>query len=251
MRARLSGFSKGASGEFEVGVAIVQTRTLWHLLRSADVRSDSGLGLSSFNALLRFCTLRRGHLSCCGGLRSVEARFLCITNRLHANRDVLTVRREHSLCDIVINCKTTGTEVKPNVVSCKAVSDHNLVTHHMLDVLNHHLMQTQGPLPRGGSAGAPGAGSGAFQSSSTQVAQAAILAHGIHGGGDSEIDWVLNVFKEIGTTTGDVSVDDVVSRAVQEGRRLDRARVAAFAERLMMDGHIYSTSDENHFMPSA
>ncbi len=159
-----------------------------------------------------------------------------------------------------------GGQLSVSCTSCRAVEDANAVSHHMLDVLNTHLMNTRGPLPRGGAQAAAGAfGGGAFSSSSAASAHAAILAQNAYdghgaagaggaGGAGSDQLYIMELFRQHAAETDEgCSVREIAALAARDPARkhLGVDAIMRVTEALMMEGFIYSTVDDLHFKPTS
>ncbi len=166
--------------------------------------------------------------------------------------------RQCPLVDCVLAVKNQGGQMVLTVpaLGCVALADSNALTHHMLEVANAHLVATRGALPRTGGAGAGhgGGGAGAGGHAAAQALYSASFGAGAGGAGgaggpagDSEA--VLQLFRELSADTEGATPAQVAQRAAQLPgmQHLSKEQVAAITEKLMLDGHIYSTVDEQTY----
>jgi len=169
--------------------------------------------------------------------------------------------RQCPLVDCVLAVKNQGGQMVLTVpaLGCVALTDSNALTHHMLEVANTHLVATRGPLPRTGGAGAGhgGGGGGAGGHAAAQALYSASFGAGAGGGGGGgaaggpagDAEAVLALFRELSADTEGATPAQVAHRAAQlpATHHLSKEQIAAITEKLMLDGHIYSTVDEQTY----
>ena len=156
--------------------------------------------------------------------------------------------RQCPLVDCVLAVKNQGGQMVLTVpaLGCVALADSNALTHHMLEVANTHLVATRGHLPRTGGAGA-GHGAGAAQAAMYSASFGG--GGGGGGGGGSDSDAVLAIYRELSAESEGCSPAQVTHRASQlpGTKHLSKEQIAAISEKLMLDGHIYTTVDEQTY----
>ena len=162
------------------------------------------------------------------------------------------LRSGRPLVDAVIHTKAVsgGMELSTSgPENMRIVKDGNVLTHHILDCINTHLLNTRGPLPRSGS-------NNNGMSASASALYAAQLNLG--GGGDVSSnpnnDMVYNAFVEFCTTSEDGCNASAVFLLLQKDpstRHITMAMVEKACEDLMFEGKIYSTIDDVTFRPTA
>ncbi|EKX39999.1 replication protein A2, 32kDa [Guillardia theta CCMP2712] len=148
----------------------------------------------------------------------------------------------------------------------RTVTDFNELTYHLFDTIHAHLYNTRGPLadskPQTGfpsssfqSPGKPSMGPGFTSPSQPGGAGAGRVDSSRPAGGPvtDMREAVHKAFIDFGAT-GDLtglSIDNCVQQVSRVmGRSVSRAEVSSHIENLALDGHIYSTIDEEHFYPS-
>jgi replication factor A2 len=158
---------------------------------------------------------------------------------------------------VTLQCRAGAGANQVTVLDVRPLPDSNALTHHILDAINTHLLNTRGPLPRGG-AGA-GAGGGFAATSTAGIAHAAMMGltsgaavgPAAAGGGDGgDASYVLGLFRDLAPEREDgAAVRDVAAAAARDParRHLTMDAITRLAEQLMMEGHIYSTVDESHY----
>lgn len=138
---------------------------------------------------------------------------------------------------------------KRNVTAHKIrlVTDHNEVTYHGLEAAYVHMTKTKGPAPAlGGGMGAPPrqgmAPAGMYSSS-------AAGGGGVSGGVN---DLGLNPIQAatlqlIRGTSNDPRGLDISTIQQKLGGQFPSAEITKALDFLIMEGHLYNTTDENHF----
>jgi len=162
-----------------------------------------------------------------------------------------------------LRVKQQSNQKNINAFHLRVVTDFNEITYHLLDSIHSHLYNTQGPkasAPPTGSSnfaspGKPSTGpsGGAAPGGASTGAGAAISysapASGA-GGIQSLHDVVVKAFEELsdnGSGAG-ISVTDLANYASQRmGREIMKSAISVITDQLSMEGHIYSTVDEEHF----
>ena len=169
--------------------------------------------------------------------------FLERENELRSGRPLVEAVLQTKANSGGMELTTTGPE------SIKIVKDGNVLTHHILDCINTHLLNTRGPLPRSGS-------NNNGMSASASALYAAQLNLG--GGGDVSSnpnnDMVYNAFVEFCTTSEDGCNALAVFHLLQKDpstRHITMPMVEKACEDLMFEGKIYSTIDDVTFRPTA
>jgi hypothetical protein len=159
--------------------------------------------------------------------------------------------------DVVFEVRSSA-EKMCTPLSFSAVGDHNRITRHLLEVVYSHLTHTR-PLPvgAGGGGGGGGSGSGASPSGgygggggagSAAPGGSALGVGGDGGrGGDLAQDHatVWNIYKDPVDEENGTSLQEAIAKGKQLGLSEKAVRDATIT--LQMDGHVYSTVDENHF----
>jgi hypothetical protein len=163
---------------------------------------------------------------------------------------------------VTFQCTARGGQNAVTVLDVRPLTHSDALTHHILSTINTHLANTHGPLPRGGAGGGAG-GAGAGGSSHYAAASAAITAeatmggmlaasHGGSGGGD--LEYVLSLYRTHASDSEEgIAMREIAGIAMKEGRRphLNLEAVTRLSEQLMLEGHIYSTIDEQHYKPTS
>lgn len=149
-----------------------------------------------------------------------------------------------------------------NAFHMRKITDFNEITYHLLDSIHTHLYNTQGPKgsappggstnfaspgkpsmgPGGGAAGGPAGGAGAAVAAYSAPA----------GGAGAAMDLnacVMQAFEQFTDNGGSgVSITDILQYCMQQmGRDIPKASIVQVCDKLSMEGHIYSTVDEEHF----
>jgi hypothetical protein len=142
---------------------------------------------------------------------------------------------------ISMDLSTTGPE------NFRVIKDGNGLTHHILDCINTHLMNTRGPLPRTGS-------NAGYSSSSAQAMYAAQLSleGGSSGSGSNNAvnELVFDAFtRHINKTDNDGRASDVYQILQEDAatKHITMANIEKACEELMYEGRIYSTVDDMTF----
>lgn len=128
-----------------------------------------------------------------------------------------------------------------NAFSIRPVKDHNEVTYHLSQVIFQHLHLTKGSLGEGQNLGG---NMDAVKSHMAPVVPAVV-------GGMAPVDSeVLNIFNtpEAMNLDAGLTVADVVSRS---SNRFDHQTVMGAINRLVDEGHLYSTIDDAHWKSCA
>lgn len=120
-----------------------------------------------------------------------------------------------------------------NAFSIRPITDHNEVTYHLSQVIFQHLHLTKG------SAGQP------QQAMPAAVNPTAPAPTGMPGGMAPVDTEVLNIFNTADTSsdTG-LTVADIITHS---NNRFDHGTVMASINRLVDEGHLYSTIDDAHW----
>ena len=162
------------------------------------------------------------------------------------------VRSKGKYLDVVFEVKGNAARDCPPL-TFNLVTDPNRITRHLLEVVYGHLHNTRGPLaapPGAGGAQGGAAGSGSPSGMYGGGAGMAGGALGVGGGTDraaeitSENTAVLDIYKENEEEDG-MTLQEAIFKGKQRGISERAVREATIT--LQMDGHIYSTVDENHF----
>lgn len=165
------------------------------------------------------------------------------------------VRKNHGRVDV-------------QVLNVRPVTDFDEVTHHFLEAIFVHLQRTRGPLRPGASAagGATGGGmlgslglgsagalpvgarpmsAGGFEGFSAYSAASARTSAAVPMAVEGLEERVLAAFREAGPTDIGASIDTVA--AMLAGHHITPAQVRQAVDALSLEGHLYTTVDENHF----
>lgn len=127
----------------------------------------------------------------------------------------------------------------------RPVTDFNQITHHLIEAVYQHVCNTKGPAQKTSSFGATSSSN--FSSAPIAVWGATTdskpMMSGNSGGGTHE-ELILKLFRE--TPCGDegISLDVIASRL---SSKMGMADVRRAVESLSGEGHLYSTTDDNHF----
>lgn len=177
----------------------------------------------------------------------------------------LSVSSPNSLAEVTFQSRAGSNTNQITVLDIRPISDCNVVTHHILDVINTHLFNTRGPLPRGGQQ-QHGSNIHAPESSISNVARGAMLANDMfsssssvlvsssfasNGGNLNDHEYILELYRQNSDESNEngASVREIaklISRDPSK-RHITFDVLVKISEELLMDGRIYSTVDEEHF----
>lgn len=154
----------------------------------------------------------------------------------------------------VLNSRTANGRRLFNVVYCRGIIDGNEVTNHMLQVMAAHVYLAEGKrltaAPVGGDAGAAGAAMVGGMPGMTSFNAPGAAGAAIAGASaeDSLKDVIIEAFKSLGMHSEEgASIQQVASHLRGNGQSLADSQLKSLIDTLVYDGHLYSTTDEQHF----
>ncbi len=160
--------------------------------------------------------------------------------------------------EAVCKVQTASGQLKIDLVSVRAVTDPNAITHHLTAVMHLHLANTRGHRGRLMPASSAGAGSGSGAGGGYMgVAQAAQYSAGFastsqHVGGGGMEEVVCTILKDRAMAVDQgvgVSLDELWAEAAGKGVP-SRGKLQDILGDLCIAGTAYTCSDENHFLPT-
>ncbi len=162
--------------------------------------------------------------------------------------------------DVIAHFKSSGGAKSFTVLSARIVQDANHITRHLLECIYTYLYVTRGPLGGGGGGGAgAGAGAGAggggaynpFAPAAAAKDSATGTAHGDDRSASLETEdmQIFKIYKDAALIDPDNDTGLSITEAIAIAKRsnISAATVQRITEKLMMDGMIYSTVDDEHF----
>jgi len=166
---------------------------------------------------------------------------------------------EGAFVQVVGTLKEYNDTLSIQVYSMAEVSDFNALTHHILECILTHNINTKGPIPGSSAAAAKTGGAGNAYNmgmglSSNSASNSMMMSSPAMGGNQrarNEADPSELLMRAIKDTCGSeegTTVDRTLQYMVQTLHvQISREKVASMVEALTNDGVLYGTIDETHF----
>jgi replication factor A2 len=144
------------------------------------------------------------------------------------------------------------------VYDVREVTNFNEVTYHILDIILTHCQNTKGPIP--GSASAVGAAQGKMDQQTPMRGGGAPgpMFNGGAGGvsikpegpGGNLAEEIYQCYRQCSDTTIGFHYNDVLNLMHQKGKTISMEQLAKEVDTLCADGKLYTTTDEQHYLPT-